>query len=341
MILVDRRCLWLLLLLLASCDNSSSRLPEYELGGSTMGTTFSVKLLAPASDIDQKKLQMNIEDLLFNIENRMSTYRADSELARFNAANTTEWLSVSTELCEAIENAGSISRMTGGAFDVTVGPLVNLWGFGPGDPIAEPPDDQKVAEALLRVGYGHLHTKCSIPSLRKDLPNVYVDLSAYAKGLAVDRIVELLEDRKVGNYLVEIGGEVRARGQNSRNKPWALAIEKPLRFDRAVHTIVPLTDAAMATSGDYRNYFEHGGNFYSHTIDPRTGYPVSHNAASVTVIGDSAAFADGMATALLVLGPDEGFEFAEREHIAAYFQLRVGNEIEERVTAPFAEELTQ
>lgn len=172
------------------------------------------------------------------------------------------------------------------------------------------------------------------------MPNIYVDLSAYAKGLAVDRIGGLLNAWHLPNYLVEIGGEVHARGLNSQSEPWSVAIEKPPRAERAVHTVVRLTDSAMATSGDYRNYFEHGGTYYSHTIDPRTGYPVSHEAASVTVIADTAAFADAMATALLVLGPEHGFELAERENIAAYFLLRVGNAIEERMTSRFITGIT-
>ena len=329
------------LLVLTGCGGGPDALPEYELSGSAMGTAFSVKLVAPPPDLDPGELQQHIEGRLAAIEGSMSTYRLESEVSRFNAYDGTGWFEISAALCGALQDAMHISELTGGSFDITVGPLVNLWGFGPDGAVVRPPDARRVAALLERVGYARLHTDCSRPAVRKDVPGLFVDLSAYAKGLAADRIAAILDDRRVGRYLVEIGGELHVRGKNSRGEDWAIAIEKPARTNRSVQTVVAITDAAMATSGDYRNFFEHEGRYYSHTIDPRTGYPVSHDTASVTVIAESTAFADAMATALLVLGREAGMELAEREGLPAYFQVRSGDRIEEHMTEEFAELLPQ
>jgi thiamine biosynthesis lipoprotein len=200
----------------------------------------------------------------------------------------------------------------------------------------EPPSDEDISRVRQTVGFEKLDVNCSAPAIRKRQPDVYVDLSAYAKGYAVDQLAELLDRAAFKDYLVEIGGELRMRGHNASAEEWAIAVEKPIGYEREVQTIVRLTDSAMATSGDYRNYFEHGGNRYSHTIDSRTGRPVLHSVAGVTVVSDTAAFADAIATALLVLGMEHGFEFAERENIAAYFLLRSESGIEEQMTGMFA-----
>ncbi len=326
------------LLSLAACSDA---LPTYVLTGAAMGTSYSVKIVgAPRAG---ERLRAHIENALVTIEDSMSTYRPDSELSRFNSFATTSWFEVSRELCDVVAAARRISVLSGGAFDVTVGPLVNLWGFGPDGMVDEPPDAELIAAARERVGYDRLHADCSIPALRKDVGDLYVDLSAYAKGFAVDRVALLLDDAGVANYLVEIGGEMRMRGVNARRDKWSIAIETPEPGGRSVQTIVGLSDAAMATSGDYRNFFEHAGTVYSHTIDPRTGFPVAHGAASVTVVAETAAFADGIATALLVLGPADGMDMAEREGIAAYFLLRIGDGIgdgiAERMSTLFAREV--
>ena len=321
---------------LGACDDSARERPVQELVGSTMGTTFSVKVIAPPENLDLPALNQDIQAVLDGINGAMSTYLSDSELSRFNASESVDWVEVSPALCHAVEAALVVSEFTGGAFDVTVGPLVNLWGFGPAGSGYEPPGNDAITVAMQDIGYTKLSVDCTTPALRKASPGVYVDLSAFAKGHAVDEVAELLEARTLADYLVEIGGEMRMRGRNAKSEPWAIAIETPDRSGRSVQTVVHLTDAAMATSGDYRNFFEHDGQFYSHTIDPRTGYPVTHNGASVTVVADTAAFADAAATALLVLGPDAGMELAERESIAAYFLLRLGSEFEERMSSLFA-----
>ena len=325
-----------LLTALVACGDSARERPVQELVGSTMGTTFSIKVVAPPETLDLPALQRDIQAVLDSINGAMSTYLSDSELSRFNASESVDWIEVSAELCHAIEAAQIVSEFTGGAFDVTVGPLVNLWGFGPDESAYEPPGNDTITVAMQDIGYTKLNVDCTMPALRKASPGVYVDLSAFAKVHAVDEVSELLDARALQDYLVEIGGEMRMRGSNARSEPWAIAIETPDRSGRSVQTVLHLSDAAMATSGDYRNFFEHEGHFYSHTIDPRTGYPVTHNGASVTVVADTAAFADAAATALLVLGPDAGMELAERESIAAYFLLRLGSEFEERMSSLFA-----
>ncbi len=335
--MITRVMIVVLVLALCACDVQRTDAVIHELTGQTMGTTFSIKLVAPEKDLNKDSLAARVTDILARINGRMSTWQPDSELSLFNASASTNWVDTSPEFCAVIEAALAVSQRTEGAFDVTVGPLVNLWGFGPGESVTrDSPSDEAILAAGERVGYRKLQADCDIPAVRKTRPDVYVDLSAYAKGYAVDQIASELDERGLANYLVEIGGELRMRGSNASDDKWAIAIEKPADFERAVQLIIHLTDQAMATSGDYRNYFESGGKRYSHTIDSRTGRPVSHRGAAVTVVSESTALADALATALLVLGPDEGFSFAENERIAAYFLLRNESGVEEKMTSTFA-----
>lgn len=327
------RPLVLLLLCLTACGDRD--LPVHVLSGSAMGTVFSVKIVPEGDPVDENRLGDAITAMLGEIEQRMSTYIGDSELSRFNRNPSTDWIRVSTDLCNLVAKAKAISGMTDGAFDITVGPLVNLWGFGPDGSIDSPPAESRIAETLARTGYRKLHADCSAPALRKERADLYVDLSAIAKGHAADRISALLDGADIRNYLVEIGGELRMRGLNAKRSEWAIAIETPRDEVRQVQTIIHLTDLAMATSGDYRNFFEHLGRRYSHTIDPGTGQPVTHRLAAVTVVSDSAAVADAWATALLVLGPERGYALAERENMAAYFLLRGAAGPEELTTSAF------
>lgn len=331
------RIVTLLALALVGCDDPHTTLPTHELRGQTMGTTFSIKLVNPEAGPDLAALQQNVTDVLDRVNQRMSTWIPDSELSKFNDSESTDWINSSMEFCHVIDAALGLGDFTDGAFDITIGPLVNLWGFGPGKSTRlAPPDDDLISSTRKRVGYRQLQANCDIPAVRKARADIYVDLSAYAKGYAVDQLACLLDESGLANYLVEVGGELRMRGSNASASDWAVAVEKPADFERAVQTIIRLTDSAMATSGDYRNFFEYDGQRFSHTIDSRTGRPVTHAAAAVTVIATTAAQADALATALLVLGPEEGFEFAEKKRIAAYFLLRKDDEIEEKVTTMFA-----
>ncbi len=332
------RRIWLgfqTILLVAACNAPVDRLPEYELSGQVMGTTYSIKLVAPGENVDKDEFAMALAERLESIDAKLSTYKETSELSLFNASDSIDWIKVSAELCLVVERALDVGIRTGGAFDVTVGPLVNLWGFGPGDDVTEPPPADLITMARRNVGLDKLQADCDVPALRKTAAEVYVDLSGFAKGYAVDQVAGLSAAHELTDFLVEIGGELRMRGHNSKGAPWSIAVEEPNPGSRKVESVVQLTDAAMATSGDYRNFFTFGGKQYSHTIDPATGWPVEHSAASVTVVAETAAEADALATALLVLGPEEGLEYATSEGIAAYFLLRTDAGIEQRLTREF------
>jgi len=319
------------LLFLFAC--SAEAPVEMVLAGNTMGTQYNVKLRQ--QEFDQLLLQQEIDGSLELVEQMMSTFRPGSEISRFNQSTTTDWHGVSTEFCESVEQALLLSSLTEGAFDITVGPLVNLWGFGPDDMIEEPPTDTEISALMDVIGYEHLHADCSLPALRKDIAELMLDMSAFGKGLAVDYLADLLSDRGIENFLVEVGGEMRLRGKNAKGEKWAIGIEMPVTDQRRPHTIVYLTDTALATSGDYRNFFEKDGQRYSHTIDTRTGRPVTHSLASVTVVNGSGSRADALATALLVMGPERGMDLATRENLAVLFLLRDDSGIDERATPAF------
>jgi len=311
--------------------------PVLELSGSTMGTSFSVKVVEPPDDADLGALADRVESSIYDVERRMSTYLPESELMRFNSSDSLDWQSVSPELCAAVAGALAIGRRTGGAFDVTIGPLVELWGFGAGARRDAPPQAAAIEAARGMAGLRHVQADCERPAIRKQLPLLQIDLSGFAKGYAVDRAAAVLDSAGIRDYLVEIGGELRASGQSARGEPWAIAVEQPQAGGRSIRAVYGLSNAAMATSGDYRNFFEYGGTRYSHTIDPRSGRPVTHAGASVTVVANLAAEADGLATALLVMGPAAGYEFAVEESIAAYFVVRDGDAYRDLATPAFAE----
>jgi thiamine biosynthesis lipoprotein len=323
-----------LVLLTAGCDRGDG-IAAVTLRGATMGTTYSVVLSSPPARLDPAALQQRIDALLEEVNGLMSTYRPDSELSRFNALASTDWMPVSPELVRVVSAADAISRASGGRFDITVGPLVNLWGFGPQVDADRLPSQAEIDTARSRIGYRKLERRDDPPALRKRDPGLYVDLSAIAKGYGVDRVAELLEAEGVENYLVEIGGELRGRGRSGRGDPWRIAIERPESAGRSVFRVVELHATGMATSGDYRNFFEIDGKRYSHSIDPVTGRPVAHALASVTVLADSTMLADGWATALLVSGPERGMALAEAEGLAALLIVRDGDGYRAIATAAF------
>ncbi len=332
------RVLTLLLagLALTGCGREDGT-PEAHITGATMGTSYSVRIVDPPDGMAVGEITRRIQLALEDVNRRMSTWRDDSEVSLFNAAPPGEWFPVSQDTTALVAMARAVSRMSDGAFDITVGPVVDLWGFGP-DPVrVTPPAQDEIAAALARVGYLALESRATPPALRKTAPDLAVDLSGIAKGHAVDRVAAVLEQAEAANYLIEVGGELRVAGLNRRGEPWTVAVEDPLAAGRQVHRVLNVTDTAIATSGDYRNFFEYERKRYSHTIDPRTGLPVSHDLVSVTVLDESAALADALSTALLVLGPEAGGELAERTDIAAYFVVRSGDGVMARWTSAFAE----
>ena len=302
------------------------------LSGSTMGTRYTVKLRALPPEVDRDALQAEIDGILHRINGRMSTWDPDSELSRFNASASTDWVTMSSETVRVVGEALEVSRLTDGAFDVTVGPLVDLWGFGPGPRPEVAPSSEQVAAAREQVGFRRLQLQETGSALRKEHPQLRIDLSAIAKGYAVDQLAEHLERRGVADYMVEIGGEVRARGTHPRGTPWRIGIERPVAGGRSVYRVIQIDGRGLATSGDYRNFIEVDGRRLSHTIDPRTGRPVTHELASVTVMASSSMRADAIATGLLALGPEAAADLAEREKIAALFILRTDEGFREAST---------
>ncbi len=309
---------------------------DWHLTGNTMGTTYSVRIVAPETNSGADNLQDEIEAELSKINALMSTYTEESQLSRFNSSDSIDWVSVDPGVVDVVDAALRASAISDGAFDPTVGPLVELWGFGGGGPRATPPSQGEIDTAIETVGFDLVSTREEPPALRKLKPAVALDLSALAKGYAVDRIDWLLDSRGMDRYMIEIGGEVKTRGLNQDSQPWRIAVERPIATERSVHTVLSLSGEAIATSGDYRNFFEIDGQRYSHTIDPVSGRPAMNDLASVTIVASSAMEADAMATALLVLGPDKGMRLANEQRIAALFLLRDGNEIVARHSQAFA-----
>ncbi len=259
----------------------------------------------------------------------MSTYRPESELSQFNRSDSTDWVNVSEDTAIVVAAAQEISRKTDGAFDITVGPLVDIWGFGPRLDVNGRPSDEEIAEALSHVGYQKLEVRQEPPGLRKSDPSLHVDLSAIAKGYGVDQAAQVLIQHGINDYMVEIGGDLKAAGYNREGNPWRIAVERPIPGDRALLEVVAIEDMAIATSGDYRNFFMQDGVLYSHTLNSLTGHPVNHKIASVSVRAKSAMLADGWATALLAMG-EKGLAIAEEQEIAALMVERDGDALHEK-----------
>lgn len=316
----------------------------HEIGGATMGTFYEVKIVRnypPSSRPDIELIRSGIEKVLDSVNNQMSTYIEDSELSKFNRFNGTDWFEVSEDLASIIAHSLLISEKSGGAFDITVGPLVNLWGFGPIERNGSyVPDEKEIKQARQSVGYKKLSVKQSTPSIKKEIGTVYGDLSAIAKGFAVDKISEYLDSAGMTDYLVEIGGEIRTHGKNHLGEPWQVGISTS-DGSLGVQKVVSLEGMSIATSGDYRNYFEKEGVRYSHTIDPRTGKPITHNLASVTVVHDSCMTADALATAIMVLGPVDGFNFALQEKLSVFMIIKEEGTFTEKMTPGFEKILSE
>lgn len=304
-----------------------------------MGTEYHVKISALPSGQNQQQLHSEIEACMQTVNLQMSTYLPESELSRFNRHNTPDWFDVSEDTATVVAEAIRVSQMSDGAFDVTVGPLVNLWSFGPDARPRHMPSQEEISALQQEIGYGQLEVRRSPPALRKTRPMVYVDLSAIAKGFAVDKVANLLDAKGVEAYMVEIGGEVSTRGSKLDGGPWRIGIERPVTTSRSIHVVVEPGDRALATSGDYRNFFEQDGTLYSHTIDPKTGMPVSHGLASASVIADDCMTADALATALMVLGPEAGFAFAEENHLDVLLISRTADGYTDRWTPGFEEHI--
>ncbi len=284
------------------------------LSGSTMGTTYHIKYIPDDKTPDIQTLHAEVELTLDQINSEMSTYRPDSELSAYNRLKMGQGILVSPDLIKVVREAKKLNKITGGALDITVGPLVNLWGFGPEKRGLEPPKKTDVDAARKMVNIDGVVINGR--RLEKGSKNLYADLSSIAKGFGVDKVAAIFDKYNVSGYLVEIGGELRVKGKKSDGSEWRIAVEKPTNGERQVQRVIALHDMSMATSGDYRNYYEEKGERYNHIIDPRTGMPVQHRLASVTVLNKDCMVADGYSTAMMVMGVKDSLALAKKENLA-------------------------
>nr|WP_275664531.1 FAD:protein FMN transferase [Vibrio tubiashii] len=305
------------MLVLAGCEKPAE---QVHLSGPTMGTTYNIKYISAEGIPSPQALQQEVDRLLEEVNDQMSTYRKDSELSRFNQLQSSESFGVSPQTVTVVKEAIRLNGLTQGALDVTVGPLVNLWGFGPEARPEVVPSDEELAARKAMTGIEHLSVEGN--TLRKDIPNLYVDLSTIAKGWGVDVVADYIQSQGVKNYMVEVGGEMRLKGLNREGVKWRIAIEKPSTDERAIQEIIEPGDMAVATSGDYRIYFERDGVRYSHIINPQTGKPIRHKVVSVTVLDKSSMTADGLATGLMVLGEELGMQVANENNIPAFMIVK-------------------
>jgi len=306
-----------------------------------MGTTWSVKAVAPGRN--DGELRGAIERRLDELVQQMSAWEPDSDLSRFHRAPAGTWQKLPDDLYRVIVHARDLAEKTDGAFDPTIAPLVELWGFGAsGKSRTAPPSREEIEAARSWIGWQKIQLDPSNQSLLQP-GGLSLDINAIGPGYAVDQIGAVLKQQGIENFLVELGGEMLASGRRPDGSPWRVAVERPDQSDgdASFDTIVELDNAAIGSSGDYRVGFLYQGRRYSHTIDPRTGEPVEHEAAAVSVIAGDAMSADAMAAALLVLGPKEGLRYAQRRDIAAVFTLRKGKTYKRVATAQFSKMLAQ
>lgn len=303
-------------LVISACNTP---IEPIKLTGETMGTTYNIT--AMNGHMDQGDLKHRIDQALGRIEDQMSTWRHDSEISRFNGDRTGSWFMVSDGFLRVLDAARSVNQQTGGAFDITVGGLVSLWGFGASERRPEKPGTDSIKENLAHVGHDKFEIATDRNAIRKIDLETEIDVSGIAKGYAVDAVAEILFQSGFEDFIVEIGGEIRSAGRRQDGTPWRVAIERPDSGSRSIEMIIALDNASIATSGDYRDYFEIGEKRYSHIIDPATGGPPENAVASVSVVATEAMAADALATGLMVMGTEKALrglrENAFQEHLAA------------------------
>lgn len=303
-----------------------------EFGGPTMGSSYSVKYVRSEGAPSPERLKVETETILAEVDEQVSTYRDDSVISSFNRAPAGSCMPVPEGMLELVRAGNALAQESDGAFDLTLEPLLNLWGFGPQARTEQVPTTEQLAEARRRTG--HRHLRIDGQRLCKDV-NLQLDLNGIAAGYTVDRIVARLRELGVSSYLVEVTGELKAAGKKPDGQPWRIAIEAPRDDQRVAQRVLQLDGYGISTSGDYRNYFEEDGIRYSHTLDPQTGAPIRHKLAAVTVADPSTLRADGLSTVLMVLGPERGLAYAERAGIAAFFVTREGEGFVTQASAAF------
>ena len=324
-----RAALFGALVLLSGCDSATSpQTPKSAatvLDGKTMGTFWRVSVI----DLDQAKaeaLRQKVQAQLDADDRLLSTWKNDSALMRFNHSPETSPWPVSEAMADIVTMSLRIGAKTHGAMDIPVGPLVNLWGFGPDKQPVKTPDPQQIADAKARSGLQHLTVinRADGQYLQKDIADLFVDLSTVGEGYAADHLARLMEQEGISRYLVSVGGALVSRGMNDEGQPWRVAIQKPTDRENAVQAIVDINGHGISTSGSYRNYYELDGKRISHVIDPQTGRPIDHKLVSVTVIAPTALEADGWDTGLMVLGPEKAQEVVREQGLAVYMIVKEG-----------------
>jgi thiamine biosynthesis lipoprotein len=326
---------WLALLPLLLLGGCPLQPEPVEIAGEVQGTTYHIKLVLPKdSPPKPEELRQSIEQRFAEIDVKLSNYRQDSEISRLNQQKTGDWLPISPEIAELIGIARQVYRKSEGCYDLTVKPLFDLWGFSRHQ--GKVPEQAAIDQVLPHLGLDKVEVDPAGPRLRKRDPELAIDLSSIAQGYTVGRVAQLLEQRGVRDYMVEIGGEMQVKGRKPSGEPWRIAVEKPTPFTREVLKILAIRQeggTAVMTSGTYRNFFEENGRSYSHILDPKTGRPVDHHLLSVTVMHDDPTWADAWSTALLCLGEERGYRLAEAEGLRALFVYADGAELRERMTA--------
>lgn len=299
---------------LAACKPDANIL---KISGYTMGTTYNVVAIDKNRRVDDAEARAKIDAALLNVNQQMSNWDNTSEISRFNAQTTTDSVALSPELARLMHAAEQVHKASEGRFDTTMGPLIELWGFGK-DGAKSVPTDAQIAQALARSG--HADTLIvGETTMQKTQPHTQVYLAAIAKGYGADQVGLALESLGLTDYMVEIGGDLYAKGTNAEGVPWQIGIEKPAALSGGLIDVVGVSGMGMASSGDYRNYFEQDGKRFSHIIDPVTGRPITHRTASATVLAENGMLADAWATAMLTLGREKGLMIAEAQNLAVLF----------------------
>ncbi|MFU0872081.1 FAD:protein FMN transferase ApbE [Kluyvera sichuanensis] len=317
-------------ILLAGCDNTSApATPKAQvtvLDGKTMGTFWRVSVVG----LDQNRaenLRQKVQTLLDGDDQLLSTWKNDSALMRFNQSQSTTPWPVSEGMADIVTESLRIGQKTQGAMDITVGPLVNLWGFGPDKQPVKTPTQAQIDAAKARTGLQNLTVinRAGQQYLQKAIPDLYVDLSTVGEGYAADHLARLMIEEGISRYLVSVGGALVSRGMNADGQPWRVAIQKPTDRENAVQAIVDINGHGISTSGSYRNYYELDGQRISHVIDPQTGRPITHKLVSVTVIAPTALEADGWDTGLMVLGTEKAQQVVREQGLAVYMIMKEGD----------------
>ena len=320
-----------LLLALVGCEPKENSL---RLSGSIFGTGWSLVYVPKDVPANPSVIEAVVLEAFEVVDSTMNTYVPGTPLSRFNQMPVGEVIEMGWDFAYLVSEAQRITQLSGGAYDVTVGPLLDLWGFGPKGPTAYP-SVEEVDAAKAITGWSHVDWDPTSRLLSKHKPGVEVELSSIAKGYGVDLGADALDELGIENFLLEVGGEMQARGVSPRGDRWRVAIERPEMARSGVQAALSITDVGIATSGDYRNYFEVDGTRYSHLIDPRTGYPISHDLVSVTVIHPSTAIADAWATAMAVMGTTASMSLAEERNLAIYVIRRSGDTLSSQWSSEF------